>query len=250
MGAPKGIDWEWAARTGGTLSGGQRRQLTAKVLTELPKLVAGQAKLALGRRGRGRVDFASLRLPDSKLAVAAENEARESLTPHVLEHSYRTYFFGRALAELDGTEYNNELAYVASLLHDLQLEHPTPGRCFAVTGAERAVEFVTNSGATPEQARTIGAAIAAHLTIGVSDQVDDLGFVSAGASVDVFGARMANLDPAWVTELLERHPRHNFKQHMIAACTSEAKAVPRGRTQWMFRTAGFGLLIRRAPFSE
>ncbi|WP_062992498.1 hypothetical protein [Nocardia anaemiae] len=250
MGAPVGLDWEWARRTGGALSGSQRRQLTAKLVAGVPRLVAGQAALALGRRRSGRVDFAELQLPDSRLAKAAEEEARECLSTPVLEHSYRSYFFGRALAEFDGTKYDDELAYVSCLLHDLRLEHPTPGRCFAVTGAERAVEFVLGAGATPEQAQTIGAAIAAHLTIGVADTVDDLGFVSAGAAVDVFGARMSDLDPSWVDELLHRNPRHNFKRHVTEAFTNEAAAVPDGRARWLIRTAGFRQLIARAPFSE
>jgi hypothetical protein len=242
------MDWEWARRSGGVLSGSQRRQLTAKLVAGVPRLVAGQAAFALGRRGSGRVDFA--RLPDSKLAKAAEAEARECLSIHVLEHSYRSYFFGRALAEFDGTRYDDELAYISCLLHDLQLEHPTPGRCFAVTGAERAEEFVIGAGATPEQAQTIAAAIAAHLTVGVADRVDDLGFVAAGAGVDVFGARMSDLDPTWVTDLLHRHPRHNLKQHLTTAITNEAAAVPDGRTQWLIATAGFRQLIRRAPFPQ
>nr|WP_245721263.1 phosphohydrolase [Nocardia pseudovaccinii] len=249
MGAPAGMDWEWATRTSGALSGRQRRQLTAELVAGLPRLVAGQIAMALGRRGNGRVDFAELKLPDSKLAKATEEEARECLSVHVLEHSYRSYFFGRALAAVDGTRYDDELAYVSCLLHDLHLEHPTPGRCFAVTGAERAVEFVTGAGATPEQAHTVGAAIAAHLTVGVADEVDDLGFVSAGASVDVFGARMSDLDPSWVEELLRRHPRHNFKQHVTQALTNEAAAMPDGRIRWLLRT-GFRQVIRFAPFSE
>lgn len=248
--APAGMDWEWATGTGGALTRRQRGQLTGKLVAALPGIVAGQVRLALGRRGAGRVDFDALRLPDSRLARAAETEARERLTPHVLEHSYRSYFFGRALADLDGVKYDDELAYVACLLHDLNLEHPTPGRCFAVVGAERAVEFATGAGATPEQARTIGAAIAAHLTIGVADRPDDLGFVSAGAGADVLGLRLADLDPAWVADLLHRHPRHDFKRHMIAALRAEAAVVPNGRARWLLTTAQFAPLIRLAPFPE
>ncbi|MEV5839128.1 phosphohydrolase [Nocardia sp. NPDC052112] len=250
MGAPAGMDWEWARRSGGALSSGQRGQLTVRLVAGVPRLVAGKVALALGKRGSGRVDFADLRLPDSKLAKDAEAEARECLSVHVLEHSYRSYFFGRALAAFDGTRYDDELAYVSCLLHDLRLEHPTPGRCFAVAGAERAVEFAIGAGATPEQAETVGAAIAAHLTIGVADKVDNLGFVSAGAAVDVFGARMSDLDPSWVEELLRRHPRHNLKQHLTEAFTNEAAAVPDGRARWLMRTAGFRQLIARAPFAE
>ncbi|MGW4845627.1 phosphohydrolase [Nocardia brasiliensis] len=251
MGTPTGIDGEWAIRTGGALSSRQRRQLLVTVTRALPALIADRARLAAGRRGAGRLDFAGLRLPDSALARAAEEQAREALSIHVLGHSYRTYFFGRVLADLDGARYDDELVYIASLLHDLQLEHPTPGRCFAVTGAERAVEFVTGAGATAEQAAAIGTAIATHITPGTGKDLSEPGrFIYAGASVDVVGARMADLDPAWVAELLHRHPRHNFATHMSAALSNEAAAVPRGRTRWLITRAAMRPLITHAPFDE
>lgn len=247
-----GIDWDWATRTGGALSSSQRRRLMATVTRSLPALLADRARLAAGRRGAGRLDFAGLRLPDSALARAAEAEAQESLSAHVLGHSYRTYFFGRVLADLDGARYDDEVVYISCLLHDLQLEHPTPGSCFAVTGAERAVGFVSRSGATPDQIQAIGTAIATHITPGNGN--DDLShpgrFIYAGASVDVIGSRMSQLDPAWVNELLQRHPRHNFSKHMITALTNEAKAMPQGRTRWLNTHTGLLHLIRLAPFAE
>ncbi|MFE9579315.1 phosphohydrolase [Nocardia sp. NPDC006044] len=247
-----GMDGDWATRTRGALSGRQRRGLMVTVTRSLPALLADRARLAAGRRGAGRLEFAGLRLPDSALARAAETEARESLSIHVRAHSYRTYFFGRVLADLDGARYDDELVYVSCLLHDLQLEHPTPGSCFAVTGAERAARFVADAGATPEQARTIGTAITTHITPGNGN--DDLSipgrFIYAGASADVIGARISELDPAWVTELLQLHPRHNFSKHMINALTTEAKAMPQGRTRWLNTHTGLLHLIRLAPFPE
>lgn len=247
-----GIDWDWATRTSGALSSKQRRQLMATVTRSLPALLADRARLAAGHRGAGRLDFAGLRLPDSALARAAEAEARESLSIHVLGHSYRTYFFGRVLADLDGAHYDDELVYVACLLHDLQLEHPTPGSCFAVTGAERAARFVSTAGATPAQTQAIATAITTHITPG--NGKEDLSipgrFIYAGASVDVIGTRISELDPTWVDELLQLHPRHNFSKHMIKALTNEAEAMPRGRTRWLNTHTGLLQLIRFAPFSE
>ncbi|WP_028478370.1 HD domain-containing protein [Nocardia sp. CNY236] len=250
MAAPTGIDWEWATRTGGSLSKEQRRKLGLTIARTLPGDALNRARLALGRRGRGTLEFTGLRLPDSKLAVAAETEARETLTPHMLEHSFRTYYFGRVLADLDGATYDDELVYVSCLLHDLQLEHPTPGRCFAVTGAERAVAFALDAGADPARADAIGAAIAAHITPGVADDLTDPGgFVSAGARTDVIGARLSEFDRDWVAELLRRHPRHDFKRHALAAMENEAKAVPEGRIHFLVG-AGFLTMIRRAQFAE
>ncbi|MFI6042239.1 hypothetical protein ACIA8C_11425 [Nocardia sp. NPDC051321] len=155
------------------------------------------------------------------------------------------------LADLDGAHYDDELAYVSCLLHDLHLEHPTAGSCFAVTGAQRAVDFVATAGATPTQIQGIGAAIATHITPGNGKDLSDPGrFIYAGASVDVIGGRMSELDPEWVDDLLQRHPRHNFSKHMITALTNEAKAMPRGRTRWLNTRTGLLHLIRYAPFSE
>jgi hypothetical protein len=218
------------------LSKEQRRGLAVATARTLPAMAPNRVRLALGRRGRGKLELDGLRLPDSKLAVAAETEAREALSPHVLNHSLRTYYFGRVLADLDGAAYDDELVYVSCLLHDLKLEHPTPGRCFAVAGGERAA--------------AIGAAIATHVTPGVADDLGDPGgFVSAGASVDVLGTRLAELDRVWVAELLRRHPRLEFKRHVVAAFRAEAKAMPTGRIRWLNR-AGFLAMIRMSPFPE
>ncbi|UGT42637.1 phosphohydrolase [Nocardia yamanashiensis] len=250
MAASTALDWDWATSTGGALTPAQRRHLTAAFVKAAPTVLPGRLKIALGRRGRGRLDFAGLRLPDSALAKAAETEARETLSDAILEHSFRTYYFGRVLATLDGAPYDDELVYVSSLLHDISLESPTPGRCFAVRGGEHAVNFATRHGATPDRARAIGAAIAAHLTPGVAANLSDPGgFVSAGASADVIGARISDLSPTWITELLHHHPRHNFKHHITTAFRAEAAAVPHGRTKWLLNS-GFDPLIRLSPFPE
>lgn len=250
MGVAAGLDWEWATRTGGALSGEQRRKLMGVLARTVPGLVVARVGKAAGRKGRGRLEFEGLRIPDSALARDAEEYARESLSTHMLEHSYRTYFFGRVLADIDRASYDDELVYVACLLHDLSLEHPTPGRCFAVTGGERAAAFARDNGAAPERATAIGAAIAAHITPGVAaDLTDPGGFVSAGASADVIGARIDEFDPVWLDELLARHPRHGLKQHLVAAFRAEAEAVPDGRTKLLL-TAGFNQTVRLAPFSE
>ena len=101
------------------------------------------------------------------------------------------------------------------------------------------------------RAEAVGAAIAAHITLGASDNLADPGgFVSAGAGTDVFGLRLSDLDATWLDELLQRHPRLEFKRHMLAAWAAEGAAVPAGRAAWLTRYAAFPLLIRAAPFSE
>lgn len=233
----------------GALTTQQRRMLSAEVARQFPEIVVSRLAWAAGRSGRGRVDLDSLRVPDSRAARDAEELARESLSRHVLEHSYRTYLFGRALAELDKSHYDDEVVYIASLLHDLNVENPTAGQCFAMLGGERAEAFALDAGLGVQRAHAVRTAIADHITPGVAADTGDHGFVSAGAAVDVIGARIADLDRAWIAAVLERHPRHQWKRRFRAALSAEARAVPRGRTALLMRS-GFGIAIRLSPFPE
>lgn len=251
MSAPPGIDWHWATTTGGNLTQEQRRQLLTPLLRTVLGYSRTRLKLALGLRGNGKLDIDTLSWPDSALAKAAEEEARESLSPDLLAHSYRTFLFGLVLADLDQAPVDEELCYVACLLHDLKIASPTPGRCFAVVGGEHAERFALDHDTPPERAAAIGAAIAAHITPGAADNLSDPGgFVSAGAFVDVSGARLDEISPLWVADLLSRHPRPDFKHRLRAYWAAESAAVPNGRANWLTRTAGLPLLIRVAPFSS
>jgi hypothetical protein len=251
MAAPDGIDYDWALATGGNLTRGQGWALTPPLLRVIAQTPGQRLRLLIGRRGSGGVELDSVAVPDSRLAKDAEAEAREVLSPHIREHSYRTFWFGLALAAIDGVEVDLELAYVASLLHDLNLEHPTPGRCFALVGAERAEQFCRERDVEPARAKRIAAEICGHITPGAATDLGSPGgFVSAGAFLDVAGGRMNELAPAWVDELLVRHPRLEFKRHVRAAWRAEGKAVPHGRAKWLTRWAMFPTLVRLAPFAE
>jgi hypothetical protein len=251
MGAPRGIDYDWAVAHDGILNGKQQLALFRPVLRTVAQYPGQRIRILRKRRGSGSFDLDSWIPPDSRLARDAEQEACEVLSPHVLAHSYRTYLFGRVLADLDGEKVDDELAYVSSLLHDLNLEHPTPGRCFAVVGAERARRFALKRGVEPERARRLAAEVANHLTPGVADDISsEGGFVSAGALLDVAGVRLDELAPTFVDAVLRQHPRHQLKRHLLAAFKAERRAAKGGRIDWLGRYAIFGLLVRLAPFPE
>src|SRR3954454_6950913 len=94
----------WVDRTGGQLSGGERRSLLGPVARTHAVNAAGRlstlARLNSGRRAR----IAPSRLvpPRSALTRAAVEQAQRRLTPALLNHSYRTYAFGAALGTLEG----------------------------------------------------------------------------------------------------------------------------------------------------
>ncbi|HUR73733.1 MAG TPA: HD domain-containing protein [Sporichthya sp.] len=243
------FDYAWGTETGGKLSGRQKRALVGPLLQTVADYTGDRAALALRRRGSGRLDLDDLKVPDSRLARDAEEEAREGLSPAFLHHSYRMYLFGQALAQIEGVPVDDEVAYVACLLHEFGLENPTPGRCFAVVGAERAERFALDRDVEPERARRIAAEINGHLNLGQGrDMTSEGGFLSAGAMVDVFGLRLNELAPDWVDQVLARHPRHDFKRYGIARFKAEGRANRDGRAAWLNRYALCIPLWRIAPF--
>lgn len=251
MSRPASLDWAWAIRTGGNLSTHQKMDLVAPLVRVILRYPGVRLRLATGRYEMGRLNLDVLQWPDSTLARDAEAEARDTLTPHVVNHSYRTYVFGRVLAQLDDAVVDEEIAFVASILHDTKLEHPTPGRCFAVVGGEDAERFAVLHGSSPARAAAIGAAVAGHITPGASEDLSDpAGLVSAGAFLDITGVGLERLDPRWVEDVHTRYPRLGLRRHLLTAWKHEGDNVPHGRARWLTRYAGFPLLLRAAPYPE
>ncbi|MBF6229281.1 HD domain-containing protein [Nocardia abscessus] len=248
MGVLDELDWNWASLTGGVLSRRQAMRLGTLLLAVLPSLLDSKVRTALGGHGAARLD--DLAFPDTPLARDAERRARERLSAPVYEHSWRTYYFGRALARYDrAAAVDDELAFVAAMLHDIELENPIPGRCFAVRGAEYAEAALTELGETPERMQLVRDGIAQHITLGLSDLSTIAGLLASGAGLDLFGLRWPDMDQQWLTTVLTEHPRRNFKSAVIQAARAEVAAVPDGRLALIYRT-GWELLVLTAPWAS
>jgi len=244
---------EWATATSGNLSNAERLRFVASILRTTATYTVGRLRMLLGLRPArvGTLDLDRLVLPDTKLVAEAMAACRETLTPSMQNHSLRTFAFGLALANLDGVGLELENFYVASLLHDIALETPTPQRCFAVVGAERALAIAQRAGAEDATARAIAEGICMHITPGVGFERGPIGpMLSAGALLDLAGVRLWDLDPAFARRAEERHPRLAMKRHLTTCWSAEARAVPGGRAAFIARWAAFGLFVKLAPFRE
>ncbi|WP_433717236.1 HD domain-containing protein (plasmid) [Nocardia sp. CA-084685] len=250
MVGPADCDWEWADKTGGKLSAEQQRQWRRLYVKEIPAGMADQILDKLGFHGDGHLDFDALTLPRTQLTRAAEDAAVKNLSDSVLAHSYRCYYFALVLAGQAGVEFDNELAYAACLLHDLNLESPRAGTCFAVGGARRARQIALDAGESLERAEQLAAGIAGHMNLGVAhDLADAGGFIAAGAMVDVFGVGLRRFNRAWVQELMQRHPRLRFTELAVAAMLAESAVNPDGRVAFIVHR-GATDVVRSARFQE
>ena len=84
-----------------------------------------------------------------------------------LHHCLRTYVWGALLGRRDRLDWDDELLYVACLLHDLGLTPAHDGRepgieCFAVEGARAADAFLADAGWDVGRRARVAEAIVLH----------------------------------------------------------------------------------------
>jgi HD domain len=141
------------------------------------------------------------------------------------------------------------LLYLAAMFHDTGLPSPVPHVDFTVRSAAVAREFADRHGVPADSREVVTNAIAMHHTPGVGLESGPEAFLmSAGAAVDVFGARSHEIPDAVRKHVVEQFPRLGFKREFAAVWRAEAKQVPRGRAWYLHRFAVTDLSIRLAPF--
>lgn len=243
----------WTMRTGGRLQPAESRRLVA----DLARVHAGNALgrlslLAHLNTGRNAyVPPARLVPPDSALTRAATDAATKVLPAPLLNHSHRTYLFGRALGELEQVEVDAELLYAAALLHDTGLVTATGRDDFTLTSARIARDVAEAVGLSTAATDTLQTAITMHHSPRVTLDAGPVAYLlAAGAGVDVAGLRTWELPRAALASAVRDHPREGFKRYFTQAWADEAARVPRGRARLLRRYGAFSAAIRLAPFGE
>ena len=243
----------WVERTSGRLTAAERRALLRPLARTHAQNAVGRLRLAVGL-APGRNAYlppALLAPPSSVLTRAAEECARRVLTEPLLNHSYRSYVYGRALGELEGTDLDTELLFAGALLHDTGLVNPTGTADFTLTSARLARQVAEQVGLSTDATDTLTTAITMHYTPGVTVEAGPVAYLlAAGAAVDVVGLRSWELPPTTIAEVVRAHPRVGFKTVFTEAFRQEAARVPEGRARVLQRYGAFAAAIRFAPFNE
>jgi hypothetical protein len=188
-------------------------------------------------------------LPDTTAAFAAEAYLAAVSNITMIRHCIRTYRFGRILAEKAGAKPDLEILYVASLLHDLGLEALFDGpEDFETLGAREAKRFLHEQGYA-QLADQVAAAIEIHtLTETANDPRPEVAYLAIGALCDVTGARLDQIEPRLIQQIVAEYPRTGTKDLIIALVNRQVAIKPQSniaRTAARVDVAGF---IRNAPF--
>jgi len=201
------------------------------------------------------VDQALTRLgipvPDSALARRARQLITEAAAPFLVNHSVRVYAWAVELARRDKLQFDPEILYVSTMLHDIGLvpAHDLGG-CYEVDGAIAADRLVVEAGEPEAHARAIYDAIALHNDEELPpDPASEVVLLWESAGTDVTGHRFADVRPAIISELLATYPRLDFKREFTARLLDQASRKPTCRAAEMVAT---GMLeeIAQAPFES
>jgi hypothetical protein len=168
--------------------------------------------------------------PDTRAARAALEIATHHLTPALLHHSVRSWYWALGFADVDGVgPVDDELLYVAALLHDLGLSRSfdTYDTAFEDAGGDVAMVFAAGAGWDAARRQRLGAAIVAHMAPepfepgGVEGQLLDI-----ATGLDISGARPDALPRDYLEAVLARHPRMDLAVQFTALAEEQARRKP------------------------
>ena len=177
-------------------------------------------------------------------------------------HVDRTFVFGSLATQAAGLEVDEEIAYVAAILHDLGLTSRHGGqRRFEVDGAEAARSWALANGMSPSEADHVWHAIALHTSAGIADtRSPECALVHWGAGTDVVGLGMDNFPPAVLDTVHAAFPRNGFAEGMADLLEEAGKRSPHAyamtfMTNTVNRLCGVGLpnldeQLRKDPFAD
>lgn len=197
----------------------------------------------------------NIMIPDSKVAKEATQLVYEISPEFLYNHCLRTYAFGDALGKKYGFKYDQELFYLASILHDVGLtDHVCRKQSFECEGADHAEKFLRSHGLTKDKIDIVREAIILHTSEVAGDKQPEIALVHFGAGMDVIGLRIEDISEEVFNFIIESYPRLGFKKAMIELIKydSELKTAqqqPDNLSSSMLRM-GFVDWIMNAPFKD
>jgi len=205
---------------------------------------------------------AGIRIVDSKIAKVATELSRGVSAPYLFNHAVRTFLFGSLAGRARGLKFDEELLYLACILHDLGLTERFSGDLpFEIQGAQAAKRFLEEQAYARDRAAIVWDGIAMHpLRIGQFKR-PEISLVGDGAGADVLGPDLSEISSSRVDEVLAAFPRLKFKDSFVTACAGVVRKHPGAASQTFmrdireryatdFHPVNFCDRIAKAPFPE
>lgn len=231
-------------------------------------MLSGNGPLGLGsqekqsRRPALPSVIAGVRIVDSKIARTATDLSWSASPQYLFNHALRTFVFGSLIGRALGQTFDEEVFYLACILHDLGLTSRFQGDLpFEIQGAEAAKHFLDGQAYSKEKIGIVWDGIAMHAShIGHFKQAEIM-LVGEGAGADVVGPDPSQVGKETTAQILSALPRLEFKNAFLKTCADVVRKYPGGATRSFMRDIGeryvpefhprnFCDLVLHAPFPE
>jgi hypothetical protein len=167
--------------------------------------------------------------PPTPTAELALDVARSLTSPAMLGHSVRSHAFAAALGHAESIEFDPELLYVASMLHDIALEPAFDSATvpFEEAGGRVAWVFAAGAGWSPARRERVSEIIVRHMWSEVDPRLDAEGhLLERATSIDVSGSGWDDWPAQLRNDLVARVPRLGFAAEFTECIREQARRKP------------------------
>ncbi|AKS32446.1 HD domain-containing protein [Mycolicibacterium goodii] len=179
--------------------------------------------------------------PQTPTATAALTVASRYYSPALRNHCLRGYLWGATYAANHDIAFDDELFYVAALLHDMGLTEPFDSHRvdFEDAGANLAWVFGVAAGWPAERAARVAEIIVLHMRDDVAaDEDPEAHLLQVATSWDVAGRHRDEFSAAVRADILGRHPRLGFGDEFVACFADQAVRKPDSAAARSMRSDG------------
>ena len=188
-----------------------------------------------------------LTFPDTAAAAAAREVAAAYCSPALFNHSVRAYLFGLVYARAQELAIDEELLYVAAMLHDLGLVAPFDSHRidFEYAGGHVGWVFAAGAGWPVPRRQRVADVIIAHMVDVPAEQDPEGHVLGVSTGIDISG-RAVEIVAEVKDEVLAAYPRLDLATEFLACFVDQAERKP-DSTAGMAVRGGFADRVTANP---
>jgi hypothetical protein len=180
----------------------------------------------------------------------------------LFHHAVRTFLFASLSGRARKQKFDEEVLYLACILHDLGLTDRFQGDLpFEIQGAQAASNFLQQQGYDATKAGIVWDGIAMHASVIGQYKQPEVALVGVGAGADVLGPDPSEISNSDKQEIVNAYPRLAFKKAFVETCAEVVRRHPAGAGRSFMRDIAEKYLpnyhhrnicdlIAQAPFEE
>lgn len=245
--------FSWMQMTNGHLKAKEKIKLANTII--IPSVMGIiRTQLKAENHIEDNIALDNIKVPDSKIIVEAIKELDGNADTAIINHSWRTYFWGAALGHIHNREYDPEVLLVSSLFHDLGLTdayRKTKGcKCFTYESAIQFEKKAQEISYDEQKSIKVKDAICMHMNGFIDENNEpEIILLQQGASCDVIGDKLYTIPKDFRNELLRKYPRENFNKIFKGLLAEENKSVKESRTNFLSKL-GLTMMISMNPYKD